>query len=124
MKFLLAVITALLISIPSSGAAQAGDPIDNLIDWKNIETVYRCSPDRSGIYANSLNQIHGETELFLGETTISVYNRAIRRYELVNGVLGVFVNQDSGSFTLAILFDNGSFCELLIGRDFMPYTFN
>lgn len=124
MKFLLAIITALLISMPSSGATQAGDPIDEVINWINIETVYRCSPDRFATYADGLRAVYRQSELFLGNTRITVYDPGMRQYRLLEGTMGFFVNQDSGTFTVVVLFEDGSFCELLTGINFAPYTGN
>lgn len=118
----LLTVLFLLTSIPNSVASQAGDQIDEVIDWINIETVYRCSRDRFATYVDGLGAIYRESELFLGNTRVTAYDHELRQYQVIEGTMGFFVNQDSGTFTVVVLFEDGSFCELLTGIDFVPFT--
>jgi hypothetical protein len=39
----------------------------------------------------------------------------------VEGAIGFYVNQNTGTFSLAVFFPDGSYCEVMSGVDFQPY---
>ena len=120
-KKLLAVLF-LAILIPSSGATQRTDPLDQAIDWFNASTVFKCSYENFGLYIDGLNHLHREKELFLGTSRVNVFDYEIRRYHSLEGIVSLLVNQDTGTFTMVIVFEDGSFCEILTGSGFAPYV--
>ena len=122
MKFLTSLLVALAMLIPNSGATQEQDPIDSIIDWQNASTVMKCSMDRFSQYVYGLDYWYGQTELFLGRSRVNIFDYEIRQFRSLEGTVAVLVNQDTGTFTLIILFEDGSFCEIITGLDFIPYS--
>jgi hypothetical protein len=92
------------------------------MDWMNASTVMRCSMDRFNMYVYGLDYWNKEKELFLGRSRVNIFDYEIRQYRSINGILSMLVNQETGTFTLAILFEDGSFCEIINGVGFTPYS--
>ena len=111
-KKLLLTLTLLLSLIPNSGATQ---------EWTPIVSLYRCGLYDPNIYYDNL-AAQGQRELFLGKARVVVFNESDQEYYPLDGIIVTHVGLDSGRFTISILFDDNTFCELVSGIDFVPYT--
>lgn len=120
LKFLswLAIVLAMLI--PSSGATQP-DPMRELVNWFTVNPSYRCTVGDPGIYVHGLNYFYGQTELFLAETSFLIYNYDINDFETLTGTMIFFANQETGTYTMAVLTDEGLLCEMSHGWSFTPF---
>jgi hypothetical protein len=111
-KKLLLTLPLLLSLIPNSGAAQ---------DWTPIVSLYRCGLYDPNIYYDNL-AAQGQRELFLGKARVVVFNETDQEYYPLDGIIVTHVGLESSQFTISILFNDNTFCELVSGIDFIPYT--
>jgi hypothetical protein len=88
---------------------------DEIFEWLRYETVHRCT-QKSNLYMTYLREQHGETPLFLGDSSIMQ-----REFQVDQGRLGFFVNQKTGTYTVTIMFEDGVICEITVGENFTPY---
>lgn len=88
---------------------------DDPFNWLVYETINRCTQN-SDRYVLDLEKIHGETPLFLGNSMIMS-----RDNQIDNGILGFFVNQSTGTYTVTLMFESGVICEITIGDNFTPF---
>jgi len=116
----------MIILIPNSGATQQlnvdADPVDQVIDWFTTSTEIRCSLNNFETYAQALEQVYGERELLIADTVTRVFDYNTRVYENLSGIFVLFANQDSGTFTVVVVYPNGSFCEVIPGYNFTPFV--
>jgi hypothetical protein len=124
LKLLSILAALLLILIPSSGATETEpfDPINEIVNWFPVTPAYRCSIDDPRTYVAGLEWFYGQTELFVAETVLELYDNDDRQFTASEGIMVFFVNQDTGTFTIAVILDNGLFCEMSHGWNFMPYV--
>ncbi len=124
MKLLSILAALLLILIPSSGATETEpfDPINEIVNWFPVTPAYRCSIDDPRAYVAGLKWFYGQSELFVSETVLELYDNDDRQFTALEGTMVFFVNQETGTFTIAVILDNGLFCEVSHGWNFTPYT--
>jgi len=72
-------------------------------------------------YINMGSEYYDETILFSGLTSNILVLSEVNEMP-VSSVLAVLVNQDTGTFSISITFDDGVSCLLTSGTDFTPYT--
>ncbi len=122
-KKLLAVL-ALVILIPNSGATQTNldDPISEIAEWFPVDPSYSCTVSDPRVYVHGLEYFFGQTELFIAETILTIYNHDDSEYHALEGTMVFFVNQDTTTYTMAVLTNEGMLCEILHGWNFMPYS--
>jgi hypothetical protein len=116
-----ALLLTVAMLIPSSGATQE-DPLNQIIDWISVTSSYSCGLENPLLYHETLVSIFEETPLFHGRTRVLLYNAQINEFVPVEGILGFYVNQDTGTFSVAVFFQDGSYCDILTGVEFEPYT--
>jgi len=124
LKFLSILATVLVMILSNSGAVKATevDPIYQIVNWFTVNPSYRCTIDDPRIYVHGLNYFYGQTELFLAETGFVIYNYELNDFEMLNGTMIFFANQSTGTYTIALLTDEGMLCEISNGWNFTPYS--
>jgi hypothetical protein len=124
LKLLSILAALLLILIPSSGATETEpfDPINRIVNWFPVTPTYRCSIGDPKMYVAGLEWFYGQNELFVSETVLELYDNNNRQFTALEGTMVFLVNQETGTFTIAVILDNGMFCEVSHGWNFTPYT--
>lgn len=126
LKFLIVLVLLITMLHPNSGATQVlpsePDPVDQIVNWFQTSSSIRCALNNFETYAQALEQIYGERELLIADTVTRVFDYSTRSYENLSGIFVLFTNQDSGTFTLVVVYPNGSFCEIMPGYNFTPFV--
>lgn len=65
---------------------------------------------------------YNEKPLFLGNSYLPLANFTAGRVDALEGVMITYVNQDTGTFTNVIVFEDGSGCEFSFGTEFTPFA--
>jgi hypothetical protein len=115
---ILAAILAALIT--SSGASQT--VLDSNMNWIPSVTPIRCSINNLRYYVEGLNAEYGETPLLLAGTRFLVFIESNNDYLEMMGVLTLLTNQNTGTYSILVVFEDGSFCELSTGAELSPYV--
>lgn len=74
------------------------------------------------IYTQMLENEYGEKPLFVGRSPLPIANFFRGEPDVLEGILMVYVNQDTGTFTNVMIFPDGSGCEVSYGGEFTPVT--
>jgi hypothetical protein len=61
----------------------------------------------------------GEQVLFLGRANVPWVTEDTRGF--TQGLVQMYVNQDTGTWTVSVLFGDGIQCDMLYGFNFQPY---
>jgi hypothetical protein len=120
MKYLFALLLALLFLKPSSGATQADDPLSTIVQFKNVAMIHRCADFQILEYNYGLEYFYRETNLLAGSTDTRIYNHLTETITRLPVTMILSTNQDNGNFTLWVAFSDGSVCEMLSGTGFQP----
>jgi len=121
LKFLYIAVALSLSLIPSSGASQT-DPLNEIINWSYLESGVRCDIEQPEVYHNGVEYFYGETPLFQGSTRMFLYDETVKDFMEINGIMTFYVNQSTGTYSVAVFFQDGSYCEISNGEKFMPYV--
>jgi hypothetical protein len=121
-KILLAFVLSILMTNSGAADTEPFDPISEIVNWFPVTPAYRCSIDDPRTYVAGLEWFYGQTELFVSETVLELYDTIDRQFKTLVGTMAFLVNQDTGTFTIVVVTDNGMFCEMSHGWNFTPYT--
>ena len=116
MKLLTAIAAALLIGT----VASAQDNIPRVQEQFHAILGVPCA-DAPEFYIAGGSEYYNETILFSGLTTNILVISEVNEMPVFS-VLAVLVNQDTGTFSISITFDDGVSCLLTSGTDFTPYS--
>lgn len=72
-------------------------------------------------YIDGGSEYYNETILFSGVSANTLVLSEVNEIPVI-GVLAMLVNQDTGTFSISITFDDGVSCLLTSGTDFAPYS--
>jgi hypothetical protein len=121
-KILLAFVLSILMTNSGAADTEQFDPISEIVNWFPVSPAYRCSIDDPRMYIAGLEWFYGQTELFVSKTVLELYDTIDRQFTALEGTMVFLVNQETGTFTIAVISDKGMFCEILQGWNFTPYS--
>jgi len=115
MKLSLMAITSLLLGT----SAIAQDSVPRIQDQFHAIIAVPCS-EKSNFYTDIASNMYTEQILFNSIAINTILSPQGVEYSM-SSVIGILVNQDTGTFSVIMVFEDGVSCLLTDGNNFTPY---